>query len=176
MPLVYLSLGSNKENRFKYIKAAIDAGHKRLGSVTRVSDIYETESWSYNDNDYLNCVIKINTELSPINLLKESQNIEKSLGRTTKTIIKEGKAEYLARPIDIDILFYDNEIVNTQDLVIPHPQLHLRNFVLEPMLQIAPDYIHPIFKEKIESLYIRCKDESRVKFFKKVCLKDFNLS
>ena len=176
MPLVYLSLGSNKENRFKYIKAAIEAGHKRLGSVISVSDIYETESWSYNDNDYLNCVIEINTELSPINLLKESQNIEKSLGRTTKTPIKEGKAEYQARSIDIDILFYSDEIVNTQNLVIPHPQLHLRKFVLKPMLQIAPGYTHPGFQEKIETLYIRCKDESRVKLFKEVSLKDFNLS
>ena len=176
MSQVYLSLGSNKENRFKYIKAAIEASHKHLGSLISVSDIYETESWSYSDNDYLNCVIEINTELSPNNLLKESQSIEKNLGRTSKTIIKEGKAEYSARSIDIDILFYSNEIVNTQILVIPHPQLHFRNFVLEPMQQIASDFTHPFFQEKIETLYIRCKDESRIKLFKEVSLKDFNLS
>ena len=71
MSQVYLSLGSNKENRFKYIKAAVEDIHKLLGIVTCISDIYETESWSYSDNNYLNCVIEINTELSPINLLKE---------------------------------------------------------------------------------------------------------
>ena len=165
MSQAYLSLGSNFGNRFEFIKTAVESIHIRLGTILHISDIYETESWSYNDNDYLNCVIEINTELMPIKLLKESQNIEKKLGRTTKTTINDGKSEYLARSIDIDILFYSDEIVNTQNLVIPHPQLHLRKFVLKPMLQIAPDYIHPVFQEKIETLYIRCKDESRVKLF-----------
>ncbi len=175
MPRVYLSLGSNKENRFEYIKAAIETTHKRLGTVSRVSDIYETESWSYNDDDYLNCVIEINTERTASNLLKESQHIEKSLDRTSKTSIKDGKAKYSARSIDIDILFYNNDVIKTQNLVIPHPQLHLRNFVLEPMLQLNSDYIHPVFREKIESLYKKCRDKGRIELFKAVDLKDFIL-
>ena len=103
------------------------------------------------------------------------QKIEKELGRSSKTNTKNGKPVYSSRIIDIDILFYGNKIINSEHLTIPHPLLHLRRFVLQPMIQIAPDFIHPVFNETIETLYIRCEDENSVKLFKKVHAENFRL-
>jgi len=167
MAQIFLSLGSNIENRYKFIKLSIDEIQHKLGNVIKMSEIFETQSWSYNDNPYLNCVIEIESSLSPLDLLTECQNIELLLGRNSKTVLKNGKPQYSARIIDVDILFYENEIINTPELTIPHPLLHLRNFVLKPMIQIAPDFIHPVFKEKIETLYNRREDTGTVDLYKK---------
>ncbi len=168
MAQVFLSLGSNKGDRLKYLEKAIILIQNKTGKIVKISDIFESKSWAYEDNDYLNALIEIETDLSPEELLKKTQKIEKELGRNTKTYTKNGKTVYSARTIDIDIIFYDGKIINSEHLTIPHPLMHLRRFVLFPMTQIAPDFIHPVFNEKIETLYIRCEDDNPIKLFEKI--------
>ncbi|NPA44264.1 MAG: 2-amino-4-hydroxy-6-hydroxymethyldihydropteridine diphosphokinase [Chlorobi bacterium] len=177
MSIVYLSLGSNKENRLNYLKFAIEHINSELGDIIAISDIWESESWNYSDNDYLNLTIKLKSELTPQEILKKTQNIEKKLGRTNKTKFINGKAKYSSRTIDIDILFYDNEIINSKNLIIPHPNLHLRMFVLKPLLQITSEFVHPIFKKNIKQLIKECKDDGKIEIFKENFQKEllFNL-
>jgi len=170
MAKVYLSLGSNVENRFKYINSAIIEINKQVGIITKSSDIWESKSWNYSDNDYLNIVIEIETIINPQELLKQCQEIEINLGRTSKTIIIDRKPNYSSRTIDIDILFYDNLIIKLENLTIPHPQMNFRNFVLKPLLQIAPNFIHPILKENTATLYKKCEDKDSIKLFQKINL------
>ncbi len=175
MKQVFLSLGSNKGNRFLQIQESVKEIQYSVGTIIRISDIFESKSWAYEDTDYLNVVIKIETTLSPEKLLKETQNIEKKLGRMSKTQIINNKPIYSSRKIDIDILFYENKTINSEKLTIPHPLIHLRRFVLQPMMQIAPNFIHPVFGKKIETLYIRCEDKNFLTLFKKIQAKDFRL-
>ena len=175
MTQVFLSLGSNKGDRFPQLKKAIEEIHKYAGKVLNISDIFESKSWAYEDADYLNIVIEIKTNLSPDKLLQKTQTIENKLGRNTKTYTKNGKPVYSARIIDIDILFYGNEIINSDKLTIPHPLMHLRRFVLQPMTQIAADFIHPVFNETIKTLYINSEDKNSLTLFKKTETKNFLL-
>jgi len=167
MSIVYFSLGSNKENRLNYLLSAIKLINYEVGSISKISDVWESESWNYSDNDYLNLIIKIHTNLNPEEILKITQNIEEKLGRTEKTKLINGKAKYTSRIIDIDILFFDNKIINSKNLTIPHPNLHLRMFVLKPLLQIAPEIVHPIFKKNIKQLFNVCDDKGKIEIFKK---------
>ena len=167
MTQVFLSLGSNIGDRFFQLKKAIEEIHKHAGKLMKISDIFESKSWAYKDADYLNIVIEIETNLSPEKLLKETQTIENKLGRKSKTYTKNGKPVYSARIIDIDILFYENKIINSNSLTIPHSLMHLRQFVLQPMVQIAADFIHPVFNETIQNLHKKCDDKNIPIFFKK---------
>jgi len=173
MTQVFLSLGSNIGDRFFQLKKAIEEIHKHAGKLMKISDIFESKSWAYKDADYLNIVIEIETHLSPEKLLKETQTIENKLGRKSKTYTKNGKPVYSARIIDIDILFFGKEIINSFELTIPHPLMHLRQFVLQPMVQIAADFIHPVFNKTIKTLYIRCEDKNFLTLFKKIQAEDF---
>jgi len=175
MTQIFISLGSNTGNRFKQLKKSIEQLQNLTGNLIKISDIFESKSWAYKDADYLNAVIEIETLLSPKKLLQKTQEIEKELGRKSKTQIQNGQPVYSSRTIDIDILFYGNKIINSEHLSIPHPLMHLRRFVLKPMMQIAPDYIHPVLKETIETLYIRCEDKSSLTLFRKIQTKDFRL-
>ena len=142
----YLGLGSNLGNRQENLQKAIaclDPG--------AVSSVYETKPWGYSsENAFLNQVIRIDTALSPSELLQQIRQIEKSLGREEKT--KDG---YEDRLIDIDILLYDDLILETEELTIPHPHLHERLFVLEGLNEIAPDLIHPRLNQSIAELYAK---------------------
>ena len=142
---VYLGLGSNLGDRLKNIAAAIS----RLGSqveVKRTSRVYETEPWGFKDQPkFLNQVLKGKTTLSPLVLLRYLKEAETQLGRTPG-------ARYGPRVIDIDILFYDKEIMNCTDLCIPHPHLTERAFVLVPMAEIAPRFKHPILGKSMREL------------------------
>ncbi|MBX2949578.1 MAG: 2-amino-4-hydroxy-6-hydroxymethyldihydropteridine diphosphokinase [Crocinitomicaceae bacterium] len=134
--VAYLSLGTNLGNRKHNLSVAIKTLAKEAGSITQVSSIYESKAWGYSSaNNYYNCCIAITTPLSPHKLLEITQTIEQSMGRI-KT------AEYADRVIDIDILFYDNLIINETALKIPHPHLEKRGFVLLPLQEIAPDLCH----------------------------------
>ncbi len=172
MAKVYLSLGSNKGDRLDFLKSAIFEIHKNIGSVVFVSDVFETESWNYNDKDYLNLVLEIKTFLTPKQVLDKCRQIEMKLGRENKTVLKNGKPIYLSRKIDIDILFFDEIILNTKELKIPHNKLHLRNFVLKPLNQISKDFIHPVLQQNIYTLYNRCEDKGKIKLYKKINLED----
>ncbi len=167
MAQVFLSLGSNKGNCFMQLKKATEQIQNDVGKIIKFSSIFKSKSWAYEDSDYLNAVIEIKTFLSPDKLLQKTQEIEKKLGRNTKTKTENGKPVYSSRSIDIDILFYETKIIKTKQLTIPHPLMHLRLFVLKPMMQIAPDFVHPVFDKTIETLYIRCEDKNSVSLYKK---------
>ncbi len=150
MAIVYLSLGSNKGDRIGYVQQATSLlGAAENISLIRTSAFYETEPWDMNsDTWFVNAVVEIKTSLSPEDLLTECKRIELQLGRT-----HSDKKEYEDRTIDIDILFYNKDIINEENLVIPHKFLHLRAFVLVPMLELNPDFIHPVLHKSVSDLH-----------------------
>ena len=135
MHTVYLSLGSNIGNRKRIIRTAVDMIDHKVGHVIKQSSLYETEPWGfYSPNKFINACVCCETSLSPRSLLTITQDIEKTLGRTGKSI--DGK--YNDRVIDIDILLYDDIDVDEPDLKIPHPLMHEREFVMRPLNEIYP--------------------------------------
>src|SRR6266481_8507200 len=136
--LVYLSLGSNVGDRAANLNAAIERLHS-FGEVSAVSCFYETEPVGFAAQPwFLNCVVKLGTEKMPKQLLSGILDLERQMGR--RRLEKKGP-----RIIDIDILFFGNSIIDTKDLVVPHPEMHQRRFVLEPLVEIAPEVRHPVF-------------------------------
>ena len=156
MRKIYLSIGSNKGNRYSFIKEALRLIRKDIGKVILMSKIYETKSWGFHSDDFLNICIMIKSELLPAELLNKLKNIEDRIGRIRNS------TKILAREIDIDILFYSDKIVDHEDLIIPHPRLHLRNFVLYPILEIDPKWSHPIFKKNAQFLINKLSQKSRI--------------
>ena len=149
MATVYLGLGTNIGHRKENLTRAIEALSLALGHYTTLSSFIETAPWGFDsDNAFLNCAVAFDTELSPFQLLDTTENIERELGRTTKS----NGGIYHDRIIDIDILLYGSETVSTERLTIPHPLMHMRDFVLEPLAQIAPHTIHPTTGKSIEQL------------------------
>lgn len=160
MALVYLILGGNSADKSEKLLQAIALLFSELGEIKQTSSIYETEAWGYESaNSYLNQALCIETSYSPLEVLHITQEIEKELGRTSKTT----NGVYTDRPIDIDILFYDQEVVNLPELTIPHPHICERHFVLEPLNEICPKFNHPIRKETVKQLLDQCEDELAVK-------------
>ena len=151
MAIVYLSLGSNLGDRVGYLQQATSL----LSAVSDIkivatSSFYESEPWQMNsENWFVNAIVQISTSLTPDELLKECQRIEAQLGRKRDLNSKN----YIDRTIDIDILFYDDKIINTPNLTIPHRIFHKRAFLMVPMLEIAQDFVHPLFQKTIETLY-----------------------
>lgn len=144
---VYLGLGSNLGDKEANLRAAIYEIERRIGEVTSLSAFYVTEPWGFtSEHVFVNAVCLTETALSPVEILKETQTIEKELGRKQKSI----NGIYNDRPIDIDILLYDHIVIHTPDLVIPHPLMCERKFVVEPLAEIAPELIHPITGKKIK--------------------------
>ena len=152
MRKIYLSIGSNKGNRYSFIKEALRLIQKDIGEVILISKIYETKSWGFQSDDFLNLCILIKSKLIPTKLISKLKKIEESVGR------ERNNDKIEAREIDIDILFYSDEIVNQKDLIIPHQRLHLRNFVLYPLNDIAADFIHPILLKSVNKLLNECED------------------
>lgn len=150
MAIVYLSLGSNLGDRVGYLQQAtslLNASEKI--NVVATSSFYESEPWLMNsENWFVNAVIQISTNFTPEELLSECQRIENQLGR--KRIVT---GVYTDRTLDIDILFYDDLIINTERLTIPHRNFCKRAFVLVPMLEIAQDFVHPVYKKTVMELY-----------------------
>jgi len=164
MQTVYLGLGSNKGERISYIEKAIEeiSGLPETKIFVR-SGIYETEPWgNIEQEDYLNSVIGIQTELNAEDLLKELKSIEKLIGR------KENK-KWSEREIDIDLLFYGNEIIDKDHMKVPHGQIENRRFVLVPMNEIAPGFMHPVFKKSISQLLEDTTDKLKVFKYKLSC-------
>jgi len=143
--IVYLALGSNLDNRLANLKQAVSALSPQM-EVKAKSHVYETPPWGYEDQPkFLNQVIKAKTYLDPEPLVKHIKRLEITLGR--KASFQNGP-----RLIDIDILFYDDLILDTPSLVLPHPRLHERGFVLLPLMDIDPDLVHPVNKKSIREM------------------------
>ena len=158
-----IAIGSNLGNRVDNVFNAINLLNNASIKVLKISKLYETEPWGFeSENWFLNAACLVNTSLSPFELLLSLQNIEKNLGRTQKTI-----TSYSSRTIDLDIIFYENLIINTHELIIPHPRLHLRNFVLYPLNDIVPDWQHPVLKLTVKQLLKKSKDNSKIYIYDK---------
>ncbi len=145
---VYLSLGSNLGNREENLEKAMQLLEKRAGKIISRSAFYHTLPWGFeSENGFVNNCIALETELQPQTLLEQTKEIEIEVGRTAKS-----NGSYADRVIDIDILLYDDERIDLPDLKIPHPLMHLRDFVLLPLREIAPDLQHPVFVKTIDEL------------------------
>ncbi|MDO4692303.1 MAG: 2-amino-4-hydroxy-6-hydroxymethyldihydropteridine diphosphokinase [Porphyromonadaceae bacterium] len=140
---IFLALGSNQGNRYELLERAISCLDKEVGQVLQTSSMIETEPWGFVSSSlFLNAVVELETELSPTALLDRTQDLEKELGRKEKS----HNGTYQDRPIDIDILLYDDLVLQSDRLTLPHPLMHKRRFVLEPLSQIAPEQIHPVLQ------------------------------
>lgn len=150
MAIVYLSLGSNKGDRIGYVQQAASLlGADEGISIVRTSAFYESEPWNMNTkNWFVNAVVEAKTKYSPQELLEVCQRIEKQLGRTS-----EEKNQYQDRTIDIDILFYNKDIINEEYLIIPHKYVHLRAFTLVPMMELNSDFVHPVLHKNIVEMH-----------------------
>ena len=149
MARVCLSLGSNLGPRETYLRKALQALDKELGSLVKCSSFYETLPWGFSsDSLFLNAAACFDTLLSPEEVLAVTQQIEKSLGRKEKS--RQG--QYADRCIDIDILLYDDRVMQTPDMILPHPHMAERMFVLEPLAEIMPHILHPQLRKTILQL------------------------
>jgi len=154
---VFLLLGSNLGDRKLFLQQAIKHIEAEVAPILQASAVYQTQSWGKTDApDYLNQVLLLQTEMPAQMVLQKILDIELLLGRRRE--VKWG-----SRTIDIDILFYGDTIIDEPDLKVPHPELHKRRFTLEPLAQIAPDFIHPLMKKNILQLKSELKDELIVK-------------
>ncbi|MDR1454280.1 MAG: 2-amino-4-hydroxy-6-hydroxymethyldihydropteridine diphosphokinase [Tannerella sp.] len=150
MAMTYLGLGANLGNRQQQLTAAAMLLGERAGHLLALSRFYDTAPWGYDSpHPFLNAAVQLETALSPQKLLATILQIERDLGRTSKT----GGSIYQDRPIDIDILLYDSLILEQPDLILPHPRMHRRTFVLQPLAEIAPSLQHPVLKQTIAALY-----------------------
>lgn len=150
MAIVYLSLGSNKGDRIGYVQQAASLlGLDENISIVRTSAFYETEPWNMNTQTwFVNAIIEAKTKYSPKELLEVCQRIEKQLGREHK-----GVNDYQDRTIDIDILFYNKDVINEENLIIPHKYVHLRAFNLVPMMELNADFVHPVLNKTITEMH-----------------------
>ena len=156
MAVAYLLLGSNIGESKEHLQNARNNIKDCIGEIVVQSSIYTTAAWGKKDQaDFLNQVIKINTTLSPFETLEKILDIEQKMGR----IRTEKNA---ARIIDIDILFFSNEIINTENLIIPHPYIQVRKFVLVPLNEISPTFKHPVLDKTIHQLLLQCEDNLTV--------------
>ncbi|RPH73546.1 2-amino-4-hydroxy-6-hydroxymethyldihydropteridine diphosphokinase [bacterium] len=160
MPEVFLSLGSNLGDRVKNLETAFRLLFENAGDAVRSSSLYETEPWGFkHERFFLNQVIRLNSYLSPHKILETIHLIEKSLGREREP------GHYSARTIDIDILFYDNLVMDTPGLTIPHPLIGQRLFVLLPLKEIAPRLVHPVGGLSVVEMLEQCDDKSLVRVY-----------
>ena len=158
MNTVYFLLGSNIKTKQQQINKAESMIGNAVGKIVRSSSMYETEPWGFEAQEsFYNRVLMCETNLSPEACLQNCLSIEKDMGRVRKP------GTYSSRAIDIDILFYNREAITSKGLKIPHPRLHLRKFVLEPLNELCPDLVHPEMNKSIRQLLQECEDECWVR-------------
>jgi len=161
MKKVFLGIGTNLGNRENNLREAFLKIRGNVGEVLLTSSVYETSPWGFDaDNDFLNMVMIVQTICSPSELLERILKIESMLGR-----VRNDK-QYSSRIIDIDILLYEDEVIEGEGLIIPHPMIHKRKFVLVPLCEIAPEMVHPVLKKSFTSLLNLTDDTNRVTKYK----------
>lgn len=146
---VYLGLGTNLGDKEANLHAVVQKINERIGEITSLSAFYVTAPWGFSsDHSFLNAACCVESELSPLDLLRETQAIERELGRMKKSV----DGNYSDRLIDIDLLLYGDLILRTPELEIPHPLMTERRFVMEPLVEIAPDVVHPVLGKRLGEL------------------------
>jgi len=161
MKKVFLGIGTNLGERETNLKEAVTAIGKNIGTVLKCSSLYETEPWGFkSENQFLNIVVEAETKLTPSGVLGAILMIEAFMGRT------RSEKQYSSRVIDIDILLYEDIVIDEISLKIPHPLMHKRRFVLVPLCEIAAKEVHPVLKKRIASLLEMCEDKSKVRKYK----------
>ena len=152
---VVLSLGSNQGNRLRNIELCLQLIHQKIGTIIKVSKLYETPSWGFDSDAFYNCALVIHTFATAEKVLEQVLSVERQLGRVRGDVLG-----YQSRIIDIDLITFDEEIIDTEELQIPHPQMQNRRFVLMPMLDLNLDWMHPVFHKKVPDLLEITTDES----------------
>ena len=152
---VVLSLGSNQGDRLRNIELCLQLIHQEIGTIIRVSKLYETPSWGFDSDAFFNCALVIHTFASAEKILQKVLQVERQLGR-----VRGENTGYQSRIIDIDLIAFDSEIINSATLQIPHPLMQNRKFVLMPMLDLKLDWVHPVFHKKISELLEMTPDDS----------------
>ena len=156
---VFLLLGANLGEREVTLAKATQLIAERISPITAQSHLYQTAPWGVIDQPaFLNQVIRLETEFTPDEVLAQTLEIEKQLGR-------ERRLRWGARVIDIDMLYYEDVILETKNLHLPHPRLHQRRFTLVPLAEIAPDFVHPVLHRTNQELLSECTDDSQVNVF-----------
>lgn len=155
---VVLSLGSNQGNRLETIQSCIDLIHSEVATVVKISKIYETPAWGFESAPFYNAAILIHTTKSAQKILNQVLKVEKKLGR-----IRSKDSGYQARIIDVDIIAFDEEIISTETLQIPHPLMQNRKFVLQPMMDLGLNWEHPTLKKSVAQLLSQTEDTSEIK-------------
>ena len=149
--MVYLGLGTNLGDKEQNLRMSIKKIEERIGNVVSLSAFYATAPWGFSsENSFLNAAVCVETTLLPLQVLEETQRIEGELGRTEKSV----NGLYADRLIDIDLLLYDDRVMDAEGLILPHPLMTERRFVMEPLSEIAPDVVHPVLHKTMKELFI----------------------
>ena len=169
--IVYLSLGTNQGNKLENLQNAIDTIADEIGTVTKIASVYKTASWGFEGDTFYNTCIKIITDINASVLIQKLLAIEKALGRKAKE-----KAGYENRVIDIDIILFNDEIILTQNLIVPHPRMLARKFVLIPLVEIASTVIHPSENKNLQDCLSNCTDTSEIEIINTKLIKPVLIS
>lgn len=159
----YLLLGSNIEPRFDFLKEGLTLTGEKIGRVMQVSSVYESEPWGFHSEvPFLNSVVLVESVLTAEEILQQILDIETGMGR-----VRKGTG-YASREIDIDILYFNEDVIDKPDLQVPHPRLHERKFTLVPLAEIAPEFIHPLLRKTSKELLEQMDDPSEVTKYREV--------
>ncbi len=167
----YLSLGSNQGNRLENLQNAINIIADTIGDVLKIASVYTTQSVGFKGDDFLNTVIKVTTYLPPETLMQNLLSIEKELGRT-----RSNSGNYENRKIDLDILLLDDTIISSENLIVPHPRMLDRKFVLVPLVEIASEFLHPIEKKTLSICLENCTNKSKIEVISETLLRPHSIT
>ena len=157
---VYLGLGTNLGDKELNLRVALQKIEERIGKIISLSAFYATAPWGFqSENNFLNAAVGVETVLSPFGILESTQRIEQEIGRLHKS--RDGV--YSDRLIDIDLLLYGDKILQDERLIVPHPLMTDRKFVLEPLAEIAPDVVHPVFRTSLGTLVTTCRSTTETR-------------
>ena len=154
---VFIALGSNEGERFRFLQKAIEEIHLNVGQIKSISNVYETPAWGFEGNKFLNACISVESRFTAEEILEQLLAIERLMGRERR----QGTG-YRNRPVDLDIIFFDDEIIASEKLQVPHPEMQNRRFVLLPLCDLAPEMKHPVTKKKLKELLQETEDASEI--------------